>query len=237
MSKITRRSYKRKKIIMGAALFGAVGLVSTGFAAWVLSASATDNQSATLKVGEVSDKSMTFQNVKIYGIDTEPGSTTLGTEIETSDFSFNPAYTDDTGRVRFGRGDANSDVGERLSLIIRGEVTEAQNLGSMTIEPKTVPTALATAETAGYIVVPDCLKSQQTVTYTVNTVAGVSTATFSYTVAFEWGATFGGVNPSVYYDSAAGSSVSIADVNTTLTALHTLLDTVEIEVTLTANPN
>ena len=44
MSKITRRTYKRKKILMGAALFGAVGLVSTGFAAWVLSASASNTQ-------------------------------------------------------------------------------------------------------------------------------------------------------------------------------------------------
>ena len=33
MSKITRRSYKRKKIVMGVALFGAIALVSTGFAA------------------------------------------------------------------------------------------------------------------------------------------------------------------------------------------------------------
>ena len=61
MSKITRRSYKRKKIIMGAALFGAVGLVSTGFAAWVLSASTSVEQKASLNVGTISDKNMSFE--------------------------------------------------------------------------------------------------------------------------------------------------------------------------------
>ena len=77
MSKITRRSYKRKKIVMGVALFGAIALVSTGFAAWVLSASAQNQQQGNIKVGEVSDKSMAVQNVKIYGMND------AGEEIET----------------------------------------------------------------------------------------------------------------------------------------------------------
>ena len=92
MSKITRRSYKRKKIIMGVVLFGAVGLVSTGFAAWVLSASATSDNSANLKVGTVSDNSMTFENVKVKGLDTTPGSATVGQMVETSNYSFKRYY-------------------------------------------------------------------------------------------------------------------------------------------------
>ena len=240
MSKITRRSYKRKKIIMGAVLFGAIGLVSTGFAAWVLSASASRDESANLKVGAVSDKSMSFTGVKVEGLDTAPGSATLGTMIETSNYSFNPRYDDSTGRVRFGSNEG-ADVGERLSLTISGTVTEAQNLGSLTIGPKTVPDELATAVTKNYIVLPTCLTSTYTMVentdYTVNEAAGVTTASFSYDVAFRWGSAFGGVNPADYYDSAAGESVTTAEINTTLTELHNLLDTITVEVTITANPN
>ena len=132
MSKITRRSYKRKKIVMGIALFGAIGLVSTGFAAWVLSASAQNQQQPNIKVGAVSDKSMAFEDVKIYGLDKNPshGVAALDTEIETSNYSFNPRYDDASGRVRFG-GNEGADEGERLSLTIRGKVTQAQNLGSL----------------------------------------------------------------------------------------------------------
>ena len=54
MSKITRQSYKRKKIVMGFALFGAIGLVSTGFAAWVLSGSTDKSSETSLSVGTVS---------------------------------------------------------------------------------------------------------------------------------------------------------------------------------------
>ena len=244
MSKITRRSYKRKKIIMGAALFGAVGLVSTGFAAWVLSASATQAQGATLNVGTVDKKNMEFQNVKVYGLDTSSVAT-KDTEVElvAPTFSFNPRVDDTTGRVRFGRG-AGSDIGERLSLTIRGEVTHAQNMGTLTIHAASYPAALDDAVTAGYIKeIPSWLQDTP-VEIPVGTsgnhyaLSGTDdkTAAFQYTVAFEWGSAFGNTNPADFYETNV-ETVSIDDVETTLTAMHTLLDTVAIEVTLTANPS
>lgn len=234
MSKITRRSYKRKKILMGAALFGAVGLVSTGFAAWVLSASASNTQNPNLKAGTVSDKSMSFEGVKIYGLDTTPGSDKLGTEIEIANYSFNPRHNDGNGRVRFGSNDG-ADDGERLSLTVKGTVKEAQNLGSLKVSFDSIPASLQSAVTKGYVVLPACASAAQDVSYTLSGEAS-KTAAFEYEIAFTWGATFGGVNPADYYDEA-GSAVAMDTVKTTLEDLHTLLDNVQLSVTFVAEPN
>ena len=238
MSKITRRTYKRKKILMGAALFGAVGLVSTGFAAWVLSASASNTQPANLKVGEVSDKSMSFENVKVYGLDTTPDSPTLGTEVETANFSFNPRYNDASGRVRFGASgvtEGRVDDGERLSLVVKGAVKEAQNMGSLKVSFDEIPANLASAVTKNYVVLPACASAPQNVTYTL-TGETSKTASFEFAITFAWGSAFGGVNPADYYDDA-GSSIAIEDVKTTLEDLHTLLDNVQVKATFVAEPN
>ena len=220
---------------MGVALFGAIGLVSTGFAAWVLSASAQNQQTPNIKVGAVSDKSMAFEDVKIYGLDKNPShTTTLNTEIETSNYSFNPRYDDASGRVRFG-GNEGADEGERLSLTIRGKVTQAQNLGSLTVSFDEIPQALEDAVDADYIVLPDCASAAKDVTYTLSGEAE-KVASFEYEIAFEWGDAFGGVNPGDYYDGA-GSAIPVATVKDTLNAMHALLDTVQFSVTFVAMPN
>lgn len=236
MSKITRRSYKRKKIVMGLALFGAIGLVSTGFAAWVLSSNANKDQDAGLKVGAVAESSMEIKNVAVKGVDTKRGSDTLGQEIETNVFSFNPKWDDNTGRVRYGaEGD---DCGERLSLTISGIVTEAQNLGSLTIGPKSVPDKVAQAETAGYIVAPECLKNTVTLAnpadYSVTVNDGISTASFTYKVEFAWGSKFNGMNPAEFYDD---SDATNAEINEVLTAMHNLLDGLTVSVDIIAHVN
>ena len=232
MSKITRRSYKRKKIVMGIALFGAIGLVSTGFAAWVLSASASNSQQPNIKVGEVSDKSMSFDQVKIFGLND------AGTEVETSNYSFNPRFSDNTGRVRFGAGESGSDEGERLSLTVRGQIKEAQNLGSLTVSFDEIPAELQEAVDNEYIVLPACATAAQNVTYTLSGEAS-KIASFEYEIAFEWGDAFGGVNPGDYYDqtSGLGAGATTDEIKATLNAMHGLLDECQFVVTFVAMPN
>ena len=214
---------------MGLALFGAIGLVSTGFAAWVLSASASNQQNPNIKVGAVSDKSMEFDNVAIYGLND------AGEEVLTSNYSFNPRFLDNSGRVRFGSNDG-ADEGERMSLTVKGEIKEAQNLGTLKVSFDAIPEKLQQAVTAGYIVLPACAEAEQDVAFTLPEGTGSLTATFSYEIAFEWGDTFGGVNPGDYYDGV-GSAIEMATVKSTLEAMHTLLDNVQFSVTFVANPN
>ena len=240
MSKITRRSYKRKKIVMGLALFGAIGLVSTGFAAWVLSSNVSKDNESGLKVGTVSDKSMAFSELTIQGLDTTPGSSTLGEWVDINEFSFNPRYDDNTGRVRFSSNEG-ADDGERLTLRVSGTLSQAQNLDRLTVGPKSIPDAIGTAETAKYIVAPNYLKSEVELVegthYTISEVAGVQTASFQFDVTFAWGELFGEINPADYYDTKTVDEISTADINSTLTAMHDLLDGKLFSITITAYVN
>ena len=218
---------------MGLALFGAIGLVSTGFAAWVLSASASNTQNPNIKVGEVSDKSMEFINVKIYGIND------AGEEIETSNYSFNPRFGDNTGRVRFGSNEG-ADEGERMSLTVRGTIKEAQNLGTLKVSFDAIPDKLAEAVTKGYVVLPACAAEEGVIIpFTAPTGTGSQTLDFEYEIAFTWGETFGGVNPGDYYDqtSGAGHDATTQNIKDTLDDMHALLDTVQFSVTFEAIPN
>ena len=215
---------------MGIALFGAIGLVSTGFAAWVLSASASNQQQPNIKVGAVSDKSMAFENVKIYGLDDN------GDEVLTSNYSFNPRFLDNTGRVRFGAGEG--DEGERMSLTVRGTIKEAQNLGTLKVSFDAIPDELAEASTKKYVILPACVE-EQIIPFTAPTGTGSLTLDFEYEIAFEWGEFFGEVNPGDYYDQASGNGhdATTDDIKDALNDMHDLLDDVQFSVTFEAIPN
>ena len=87
MSKITGKSYRRKKIVMGAVLFGSIGLVSTGFAAWVLAAPTNTSKETSVEVGTITDKNMAFSDVDLYRTDNSSSSTVYKFEPLTSDLS------------------------------------------------------------------------------------------------------------------------------------------------------
>ena len=258
MSKITRRSYKRKKIVMGIALFGAIGLVSTGFAAWVLSASASKDQGMSIKVGEVDNKSMEvvvdglYKTSEVEGIEKASG---VGSGVSAyNKFSLNPKSSDTTGRVRWGQLDSD-DEPENMSVTIFGHVNNAQNLkeaaqGGLTILLKgDVPTALTTASTAGtyllegvaqnrdaYIGLPACFSSAQNINYTLEGDA-TKVAYFRYDVAFTWGDEFNNQNPSEYFDGD-GITVTMDKVEAMLNDMKALVNSVgAFEVTITAIPN
>lgn len=266
MSKITRKSYKRKKIILGVSLFGGIGLVSTGFAAWVLSSSTTESKSASLSVGLVSDKNMSFSDVTIHktGANDDPV------------YHFEPAKDDYTGRVR-----SDGQNVESLSLTVDGKLSQVQNLGEIkaiiTVEGNAADTsdlhrypartateakaALDEAITKKYVVAPTAYKTSETLLwdkdYTeatkanydnfVATIAGENdkTMTFSYEVAFAWGDAFKGVNPSIYFDGEGANvpqgtgtdTYTDGTVGGYLNDLHSLLDGIQLKLTLTANPN
>ena len=58
MAKLTKKSYRRKRMLMGLALFMSVALISTGFAAWVISSSVEKESNSNVQVGTISDKSI-----------------------------------------------------------------------------------------------------------------------------------------------------------------------------------
>ena len=211
MRKLTRRSYNRKLLVFGISIFMAVAMISTGFATWVMSSLADKEAGAPVVVGTVTDASMSIVVDQLNDEDQWTGAT----------LSFDAPADDASGRVYAAAGSA----GETLELPISGYVTNSEAMGSLTVQI-TLPESLQAAISANYIAIEDAdhyADGVLTITFNASdleahsTIAGAKV--FSYTLTFEWGTAFGGMNPSLYFDvDNAGKLVSDADMKDTMTA-------------------
>lgn len=226
MAKLTRNSYKRKIILFGVIVFMSIALISTGFAAWVMSQEKKKSTSGNVTVGAVTEG-----NIEV-----------ILDELTVKDFKFEPKEGDDTGRVRSDRTNFES-----LTVTVTGTIKNTQFLKEATIKMN-VKDAVKQAETAGYIILPECANSEVVLTLTES---GTNEKKFSYDITFKWGSKFGNVNPGEYYDSAAfkpseeelngfeGTQEEkiTAYIKSVLNAFHTLMDTSTYEVVVTAKLN
>ena len=216
MAKITKKSYKRKKIVAGAAIFLSIALVSTGFAAFVITSQATASVEPGGSVGKATLNS-------------------IGLEITNSDeiesFRFEPLKDDIHGRVRYD--ERYPDAYENLSVTIKGKVTNANYLGKLTAElvemeligddykaDKTKTNIYKAANLANdengieYITVPECFYKTTDISNTL--VRNGNEATFEYTISFGWGSFFQYVNPGLYYDGIKYNGQPLDDPETPL---------------------
>lgn len=226
MAKLTRNSYKRKIILFGVIVFMSIALISTGFAAWVMSQEKKQSKSGNVTVGAVTEG-----NIEV-----------ILDELTVKDFKFEPKESDTTGRVR----NDNTNF-ESLTVTVTGTIKNTQFLKEATIKMN-VKDAVKQAETAGYIILPECANSEVVLTLTES---GTNEKKFSYDITFKWGSKFGGENPGEYYDSAAfnpseGELSSFegtqeekitAYIKSVLDAFHALMDTSTYEVVVTAKLN
>lgn len=226
MAKLTRNSYKRKIILFGVIVFMSIALISTGFVAWVMSQEKKQSKSGNVTVGAVTEG-----NIEV-----------ILDELTVKDFKFEPKESDTTGRVR----NDNTNF-ESLTVTVTGTIKNTQFLKEATIKMN-VKDAVKQAETAGYIILPECANSEVVLTLTES---GTNEKKFSYDITIEWGTKFGGKNPGEYYDSAAfnpseGELSSFegtqeekitAYIKSVLDAFHALMDTSTYEVVVTAKLN
>ena len=149
MRKLTRRSYNRKLIVFGLAIFLAFGMISTGFAAWLISSAATKDADAPVEVDTIVDKSF------VLTIDQLTDNGWNGDKI-----SFDAVKDDTTGRVKH-QPEADGDLGEQLELTLSGKVTNIVSLGAqpssnnanmLKIEVA-LPDTLKAAIAAGYLTI------------------------------------------------------------------------------------
>lgn len=226
MARLTRNSYKRKIVLFGIFIFASIALISTGFAAWVMSTNAKESTSpGNVSVGTVKDSSLKIKNIKLEG----------------TQFVFEPSRGDNTGRVRVDADAEETKAYESLSVTLTGTVSLKKYLGSLTIKLSVVepdsdhPTKFADgikkAVELKYIVLPECFSK----TGKVITFSGSDDATeynINETIAFAWGDAFKvpnslnpletiNVNPSLYYDDyAEGLAINDEDVKKTLEDLR-----------------
>lgn len=227
MAKLTRNSYKRKIILFGVIVFMSIALISTGFAAWVMSQEKKQSTSGNVTVGAVTEG-----NIEVI---LDP--------LTVKDFKFEPKESDTTGRVRNDKTNFES-----LTVTVTGTIKNTQFLKEATIKMN-VKDAVKQAETDGYIILPECANSE--VVLKTLTESGTNEKKFSYDITFKWGSKFGGENPGEYYDSAAFNPSEeelssfegtqeekiTAYIKSVLNAFHELLDTATYEVVVTAKLN
>ena len=227
MAKLTRNSYKRKIILFGVIVFMSIALISTGFAACVMSQEKKQSTSGNVTVGAVTEG-----NIEV-----------ILDELTVKDFKFEPKESDTTGRVR---NDGTNF--ESLTVTVTGTIKNTQFLKEATIKMN-VKDAVKQAETDGYIILPECANSE--VVLTTLTESGTNEKKFSYDITFKWGSKFGGENPGEYYDSAAFNPSEVelssfegtqeekitAYIKSVLDAFHALMDTSTYEVVVTAKLN
>ena len=214
--RITRNSYKRKIILVGIMLFMSIALVSTGFAAWVISTGATQEDNGNVEIGIVEGSELEFVEIKyysdVYNVQ-ESKYEEQEVNIETFEYRFNPKANDTQGRVRY-QGEGND---ESLKLKIVGYVKPIEFIKNVTFKME-VPQSVKDAADAGYIVLPECATTTVTLS---NLQAGAGDFSdcykFEYTVEFKWGSVFEGLNPGDYYDSHEnGTKVETSAVMTEL---------------------
>lgn len=249
MAKYTRNSYKRKIVMFGVMIFISIALISTGFAAWVLSTQTTKESNGNVVVGQVVDASFDIQFTEItnqYG-ESVATTDTSGKVIPDSSkmkFCFEPKKDDETGRVRWDGTNC-----ENLSFTFKGTITNYAYLGSLNVKmtmSEKVATFINAKDSDGksyvnapYIDTTDSLATtgKDLVLTEIKNDSGQSTgkAEFECTITFTWGAAFGGNNPSEYYDDSegAGATVSDADVKAILQAFYAAFDSSDPKFTIT----
>lgn len=232
MKRVTRRSYRRSVIMFGIMLFVSIALLSTGFAAWVMSSDALNSPESNITVSTVTESSLQL-------------SVTL--DEDHDEIFFAPDKTDETGRVRVGKDDHGNVVeSEQLKIKFTGRLNRIDILDKVTVELKAtseVVKQLVDAQEAGYIELPACfnvksyrpestvtkielLPSQLTAAYDGETIIGYD---FTVEIEFKWGSMFEhsgtNMNPSVYYDLEDPTIQAITDdeVRSTLLAMRAMI--------------
>lgn len=191
---MTRNSFKRKVIVFGIMIFASIALISTGFAAWIISQNDAKDKDINIEVGVVTDNRIGISEISFVG------------EIGT--FYFEPSSTTVTDIVHRNTG----DKAPNLEVTITATITNYSALKTLTVElkgargtelPGEEATGIKKAAKAGYIVLPECANGPVELVgkegvFAPNT--ELNQATLTYKIEFAWGEAFGNVNPSDYFD-------------------------------------
>lgn len=244
--RLTRRSYKRKIIVFGMLLFASIALISTGFAAWIISQGSSKESTGNVEVGVVTDKSIDIINLTfdadynvVYVDDGEgtmmPSRNPVTYEQLTDKenpkaigFAFQPQYGDYTGKVKYDP----TDKGESLKIIITGNVTTASSLLDMWVSLE-VPESIRLAAEKGYIELPESaqldaegkLIGVKIPNESYGVIDEHNQRSFKYTVEFKWGTFFNGKNPGIYFDteSEPGYQYELEEIKTVLNELRAMI--------------
>ena len=204
---------KRKNILLAASLFGSVAIVSTGFAAWVITGNATDTAQGSVIVDTVDDQRYSFsasvaEDEKIqFGAPSGTYENPSGAWLTS-----NNAVVDDLTAVvnitNFKQGGETTSITQD-NLAATLSIKDSENSGNSV----TLTNLLNT------------LVEQNYLSYSF-VIASTGTGTGTVTLSFQWGTALGGEsrqNPLVYFNSTYATYDT--KLTNTVTVVGTNLDT------------
>lgn len=241
MARLTKNSYKRKIIVFGLLVFMSIALISTGFAAWVMSQGDKEESGGNVSVGVVNDGRITLNQVKytpvVWGYNEDYSAlvelTGENYDIATKDglnFKFEPLFGDKNGAITWEgikEGNVNCEI---LEIKVVGLITNPQLLkgGVLNVE-------LEISEGVKQCIDNDYIEAPSGFTYKMNGDTEFKTEngnyvllmdvqpndnnTFEFSVKFSWGSAFNFANP-------AGTDND--NINTTSAQLDELKNKIEI---------
>lgn len=242
---IKGNNMKNKKMaVAGISLLGSIGVISTGFAGWIIGAPS--------QKGEGSGSITADGEVTTLGLETVAAGTGFGTGSKAVDSNIVFGASDTTS----GKGwlTANLGTGNAKQEDLKAEYTfnvKVTNVSKITINPITftessgtyakladadsdnvlgkLPTLQnATSTTAGYITVSQTGGTAINVTPADNKVvidtaktADAKQVSIKFAIGFAWGGVFGHENPIVHYNKLEKAD-AVSDANTNLAKLEQL---------------
>ena len=197
---------RKKGIILLSSAFACIALVATGFAAFVISYTTAGEANGNIQVDTVENNAFILNVVDGYE---SPESIVYGPKDYAGE---NPwmVYTDD-GKM------------ENLSTEIKVTCTNADNLANSPLQiTVTGNDAYTNANAAGYVGALPTIGNG--IDVVLDGIDGNGVGTYTITITFSWGSTFGGVNPIDYYNPLSAEDYA-AEATAHLEALQALGET------------
>lgn len=246
----------KKMAVAGISLLGSIGVISTGFAGWIISAQPQKGLGeGTIKAdASVTSKSISITEQKFgtdaatnaninfapvesttahnwLSIDTSKGSEDLDA-VYTVKLSLSGVTTIKVSDVQL----KEKDGGTVYSTLASGEKAPVGSMPAFTTN-----SAPTTNKGEGYILVKNKDTAHQFGTVaadkSVSAVLDSGTETMEFTVAvhFKWGAAFGNQNPYAYYNASAYTKQLQDDATAKIGALNVLSAGVGFDLTFTVS--
>lgn len=223
---------KRKGIILASAILGSVAVVSTGFAAWVISSPTTTTETGNIQVETVTDNRTSFEvafadgnkSVKFAAPETMDNDRAWLTNDSTKDKEDLTASFDVTVKKANAAASGKVKVTLEIGTISAGDNPAFTNELPNILEGNKNALGDDGKENASltYFTLPEGFKKDATGAYTMEVTLD-SNGKATIPAVFDWGTAFGGDNPYEYYNKKTYSDDLGNAALTNLGALNKLI--------------
>lgn len=223
---------KRKGILMASAILGSAAIVSTGFAAWVVSTNVTETATGNIEVDTVTDERVYIDDFKFVKSGTTAQDVKFGHKSDGS--ISNPWLTNGTKdaeqldvsiqfKTYWSDEDRNTNEDD-ITLYVAFQIYDDEDTKLSVEEFNTLNTYSENGTDYTLVTLPTFTS---TVTYSPS-----KTEDIEITASFGWGSAFGGNNPYTYFNSTGvnGYMASATPTDTEINNAISRLEAIEEKI-------